>query len=76
MKPSPPNFIHPKPLVPKVNWRKIAISLIGRSASANSLDLIPIFGVPVEDFQFVDPATQAASELSLKPKVKAAKSPS
>jgi hypothetical protein len=38
-----------------------------------------MFGVPVEeclDFQFVDPTTQAAPELSLKPKVKAAKSPS
>jgi hypothetical protein len=41
--------------------------------------LILVFGVPVEerlDFQFVDPATQAPTELSLKPKVKAAKSPS
>jgi hypothetical protein len=41
--------------------------------------LILVFGVPVEerlDFQFVDPATQAAPELSLNPKVKAAKSPS
>jgi hypothetical protein len=53
-------------------------TLISRCpANANSLDLILIFGVPVEeclDFQFVDPATQAVSELSLKPKVKAAKS--
>jgi hypothetical protein len=50
-----------------------------RPAKANSLDVILIFGVPVEeclDFQFVDPATQAAPEFSLKPKVKAAKSPS
>ena len=43
-------------------------------------DLISVvLRVPVEeclDFQFVDPATQAATELSLKPKVKAAKSPS
>jgi hypothetical protein len=41
--------------------------------------LILIFGVSVEerlDFQLVHPATQAASELSLDPKVKAAESPS
>jgi hypothetical protein len=48
-------------------------------ANENSLDLILIFGVPVKerlDLQFVHPATQAASELSLEPKVKTAKSPS
>jgi hypothetical protein len=41
--------------------------------------LILIFGVSVEerlDFQLVHPATQAASELSLDPKVKTAESPS
>jgi hypothetical protein len=43
------------------------------------LNLILIFGVSVEeclDFQLVHPATQAASELSLDPKVKAAEPPS
>jgi hypothetical protein len=43
------------------------------------LNLILIFGVSVEeclDFQLVNPATQAASELSLDPKVKATESPS
>jgi len=52
---------------------------LSRPANPNSLDLILIFGVPVEeclDFQFVGPATQAAPELSLKPKVEAAKTPS
>jgi hypothetical protein len=43
------------------------------------LDLILIFGVSVEeclDFQLVHPAAQAATELSLEPKVKTAESPS
>jgi len=43
------------------------------------LDLILIFGVSVEEclnFQLVHPAAQAATELSLEPKVKTAESPS
>jgi hypothetical protein len=55
--------------------RKIALKFIERSSNENSLDLILIFGVSVKeclDFEFVDPATQAASKLSLEPKVKAA----
>lgn len=53
--------------------------LLSRAEKSNFLDLILVSGIPVEqclDFQFVDPATQAASELSLEPKVKAANSPS
>jgi hypothetical protein len=49
------------------------------NSMCRSLNLILIFGVSVEeclDFQLVHPATQAASELSLDPKVKAAEPPS
>lgn len=61
------------------NGEKSPFHSLTRHTDENSLDLILIFGVPVEerlDFQFVDSATQAASELSLEPKVKTAKSPS
>jgi hypothetical protein len=49
---------------------------LSRDADATLLDLILILGVPVEerlDFRFVDPTTQAVSELSLAPEVKTAK---